>query len=87
MSDTQDFWHVSSAIVMAHPDRVAAVAATIDLMPGVEVHAVGGSKIVVVIEGDSLNALGDALVEISAMAGVLSANMVFEQAMQQEIAT
>lgn len=87
MSDAQDFWHVSSAIVVAHPDRAAAVAATIDLLPGVEVHAVGGSKIVVVIEGDRLGLLGDRLVEISAMEGVLSANMVFEQAMQQEIAT
>ncbi|CAN7421387.1 MULTISPECIES: chaperone NapD [unclassified Rhizobium] len=87
MSDARDFWHVSSAIVMAHPDRAAAVAETIDLLPGVEVHAVGGSKIVVVIEGDCLGALGDTLIEISAMAGVLSANMVFEQAIQQEIAT
>jgi nitrate reductase NapD len=87
MSDANEVWHVSSAIVMAHPDRAEAVAATLDLLPGVEVHAIGGSKIVVVIEGDRLGLLGDRLVEISAMEGVLSANMVFEQAMQQEIVT
>ena len=84
MSDVEEFWHVSSAIVVAHPHRAAAVAARIDLLPGVEVHAIGGSKIVVVIEGDRPGLLGDRLTEISAMDGVLSANMVFEQAMPQE---
>ncbi|MBL0372943.1 chaperone NapD [Rhizobium sp. KVB221] len=84
MVDAPAVWHISSAVVVAHPARAVEVAATIARFPDVEVHAVSGSKIVIVIEGERLGALGDRLIEISALAGVVSANMVFEQTMPQE---
>nr|WP_244618822.1 chaperone NapD [Rhizobium sp. 18065] len=54
---------------------VADMIATIE---GVEIHAAEAGKIVVVIEGCSSGALGERLAEISALDGVLAANMVFE---------
>ena len=84
MSDIAATWHISSAVVVAQPAHAEAVAEHLRRMDNVEVHGIGGSKIVVVIEGDRLGALGDRLLEISALEGVLSANMVFEHSLPQE---
>lgn len=70
--------HISSAVVIALPARRAALAATLAAMPGVEVHAGEGSRIVITIEGPSSGMLGATLAGISALEGVLAANMVFE---------
>ena len=71
--------HISSAVVTVRPERAREVARAIAALPGAEVHAVEGSKIVVVLEGPDSGALGTQLVTISLMDGVFSANMVFEQ--------
>jgi nitrate reductase NapD len=51
---------------------------------GVEVHASEGSRVVITIEGPTSGMLGETLTAISAMDGVLAANMVFEHAEDQE---
>ena len=71
--------HISSAVIMAFPHRREELAELLSLVPGVEVHAGEGSRIVVTIEGPDSGMLGETLVRISAMDGVISANMVFEQ--------
>ena len=71
--------HISSAVVTVRPERAQEVARAIAELPGVEVHAVQHSKIVVVLEGPDSGTLGARLVTISLMDGVFSANMVFEQ--------
>ena len=76
--------HISSAVVMTRPERTEERAARIDRLDGVEVHARAAGKIVVVIEGPGPGALGETLVGISAMDGVLAAHMVFEQAVDME---
>ena len=76
--------HISSAIVVARPDALASVADRLAALEGVEVHATGGGKIVVVIEGHSAGQLGEMLIRISAMDDVLAAHMVFEQAIKEE---
>jgi periplasmic nitrate reductase NapD len=53
-------------------------------LPGAEVHHSNASKLVVVLEGPGSGALGGMLAEISGWPGVLSANMVFEQRLEQE---
>lgn len=73
------FHHISSAVVSALPARVDAVLACIGEMPDTEIHRVENGKIVIVLEGASTGVLGDRLVAISLIDGVLSANMVFEQ--------
>jgi nitrate reductase NapD len=70
--------HISSAVVVAFPERREELATRLSSVPGVEVHAEEGSRIVVTIEGPSSGMLGETLVRISAMDGVISANMVFE---------
>lgn len=76
--------HISSAIVSAHPRDVAAVAEQIAAIPGNEVHAVSGPRIIVVMEDHDARALGDRLNALAALPGVLSATMVFEQSLEPE---
>ncbi len=83
-ADDQDIGHISSAIVSAHPRDAAAVAEMIAAIPGNEVHAVSGHRIIVVMEDRDARALGDRLNAIAALPGVLSASMVFEQSLRPE---
>ena len=75
-----DRHHISSAVVLAHPERRAELSDRLAAMRGVEVHASEGSRIVITIEGPTSGMLGETLTAISAMDGVLAANMVFEHA-------
>lgn len=70
--------HISSAVVVAFPERRDELSQRLAEIDGVEVHAGAGSRIVLTIEGPSSGMLGETLVRISAMNGVISANMVFE---------
>ena len=70
--------HISSAVIFVLPQRREELGEQLATMPGVEVHAGEGSRIVVTIEGPSSGMLGETLTRISAMDGVISANMVFE---------
>ena len=76
--------HIWGAIVVARPDARDSVVERLSSMPGVEVHGSGAGKIVVVLEGPTADHLGAMLIRISAMDDVVSANMVFEQAIKEE---
>ena len=76
--------HVSSAVVVTRPELTEDVAARLADIEGVEVHATAPGKIVVVIEGPHSGVLGEKLIGISGMDGVLAAHMVFEQALDIE---
>ena len=75
----QRFFHISSAVVTARPERCAEIARAIAALPDTEVRAVEGSKIVVVMEAESSGEIGSRLTTMALMDGVFSANMVFEQ--------
>ncbi len=83
-SDDDEIGHISSAIVSAHPNDAAAVAERIAAIPGNEVHAVAGSRIIVVMEDRDARALADRLAALAVLPGVLSAAMVFEQSLDPE---
>ncbi len=70
--------HMSSAVVVALPAHRDEIGRRLAAMPGVEVHASNGSRIVITIEGPSSGMLGETLTTISTMDGVIAANMVFE---------
>ncbi len=70
--------HISSAVIVTHPERREEIGRRVAAMPGVEVHAGAGSRIVVTIEGATSGMLGETLIGISTLDGVISANMVFE---------
>ena len=75
---------ISSAVVLARPSRTAGIAAALAQLPGTELHAAEGSRMVVLIEGPSRRAVGDVLTRIALIDGVLAANMVFEQTDEDE---
>ena len=76
--------HISSAVVTAKAEHAAGIAARIAQTAGNEIHAVSGHRIIVVMEGANVAALADRLTAIAALPGVLSALMVFEQALDTE---
>ena len=71
--------HISSAVVSVLPDHRDGVLRTLAARSDIEVHHVGASKIVIVMEAAESGILGGRLAEIASWQGVLSANMVFEQ--------
>lgn len=70
--------HISSAVVVALPARREDVCARLAEMPGVEVHAAEGTRLVITIEGPTTGMLGETLTRIALLDGVIAANMVFE---------
>jgi nitrate reductase NapD len=78
LAETPHEVHISSAVVSAIPQHVPAVAAAIAELPDTEVHQIAGGKIVIVMEGPSVNVIGGRLTEIALMDHVLSANLVYE---------
>ena len=84
MPETQPRYYISSAVIVAKPQVQDAVKETLAAMPNVEVFAAQDGKIVVVIEGRTSGELGATLSGISALAGVMAANMVFEHAENEE---
>ncbi len=76
--------HISSAVVVTRPEAIERMSAALTEIEGVEVHATGGGKIVIVIEGPSSGFLGETLIGISAMDDVIAAHMVFEQTVAEK---
>lgn len=74
--------HISSAIISVLPNQREDVLKRLSALPGTEIHHAESFKIVAVLEADDAGVIGSRLVEIATWHGVLSANMVFEQATQ-----
>ena len=69
--------HVSSLVVHVRHEHLAQVRAALVGVPGVEIHAEGGGKLVVTLETTSEGDIVARLSEISLLDGVLSAALVF----------
>ncbi len=79
--------HVAGVVVQTRPERGAAVRGRLEQIAGVEVHAAGADgRLVVTIEGDDRDAVAQALFQINALEGVLSACMAYERA-EPELST
>lgn len=76
--------HISSAVIAARPGHLDGVLAALADFDNVEVYGADKGKIVVVIEGASTGVLGDTLMHISTLDGVIAANMVFEHVEMEE---
>lgn len=72
--------HISSAIVSVVPNRREEITRRLCALQGVEIHHRESFKIVIVVEARDAGEIGSRLAEIATWNGVLSANMVFEQA-------
>lgn len=73
------YLHIASAVVTARSEDCRAIAELIAEMPGTEIHAIEGSKIVVVMESENHGEIGSRLTQMALMERVFSANLVFEQ--------
>src|SRR5690606_19180984 len=76
--------HISSAVIATRPGGINDVIAALATFDNVEVHGADKGKIVIVIEGPSTGVLGDTLMRISVLDGVIAANMVFEHVEMEE---
>lgn len=75
---------ISSAVATVLPDRRDGVVDAIRAMPGVEVAAAEGAKVVILIEAANRGEAGDRLTAVALLGGVVSANMVFEHVGEDE---
>ncbi len=71
--------HISSAIVRCLPAAIDTLRREIAAMEDTEIAHQQDNKLVLVLEGASAGAIGARLTEISALQGVVSAVMVYEQ--------
>jgi periplasmic nitrate reductase NapD len=85
MPEDRRYHHISSAVVSVLPTMADDVLGRLSDMRDVEVRGHQGSKIVVVIEGNSTGAMGDHLTRIALLDGVIAANMVFEHIETEEV--
>jgi nitrate reductase NapD len=69
--------HVSSLVVHVRPERAHTVRRAMIGVPGLEVHAEEGGKIIVTLETDTEADIVTRLNEISLLDGVMSATLVF----------
>ena len=73
-------FHVSSLIVHGAAERLAAIAAAIDVLPGAEVHASDGvGKLVVTLETVSNAETSERIEAIRALDGVFAASLVYHE--------
>lgn len=78
--------YVAGVVVQVRPEHLTAVQGPLAKIAGVEVHAVNpDGRLVVTIEGDRRHAVAEALFQVNALKGVLSACMVYEQSESESI--
>lgn len=72
--------HVSSLVVHVRPERLPAASAAIAALIGAEVHAATPEgKMIVTLETGGTDEITQALTDINAIEGVLSAVLAFHQ--------
>lgn len=77
--------HITSLVVHALPESLAEVKEAIAAMDGAEVHDADASgKFVVVLETDTLYEVTDITSDISRLAGVINATLVYHQIEQAD---
>jgi nitrate reductase NapD len=71
--------NISSVVIRAHPDKLAAVQASLLAMPGVEIHAVTAeSRIAATLEDADTRRAADAYVALHEIPGVLTVTLIYQ---------
>ena len=71
--------HVSSLVLHVRPENLPDLRTALAAMPGVEIHAEAGGKVVVTLETESEADIVTRMNELSLLPGVLSTALVFHQ--------
>ena len=69
--------NIAGVLVHSHPDFTETVTRSLSALPGVEVHAADGGRIVVTVEGGDADALAETFRGFSDMRGVLATALVY----------
>lgn len=72
-------YHVCGLLLMSRPEHAAKVAQALEGMPGVQLHANDGGRMVVTIEGSEYRHCADTMTELATLDGVASSSLVYHQ--------
>ena len=72
-------YHVASYVVQAKPDRAASVAGGIEMLPGLQVHAVEDGKIIVTAEAGGARELAEVASRLQDLDAVLAVAPVYHE--------
>ena len=72
-------YHVCGVLLMSRPEQSAMVAEMLGTMPGVQLHANDGGRMVVTVEGDAYGQCADTITELATLDGVASSSLVYHQ--------
>jgi len=77
-------YHICGVLLMSRPEHAAMLEKALGEMPGVELHANEGGRMVVTVEGDAYRQCADTITELSMMDGVASSSLVYHQIDNEE---
>lgn len=72
-------YHVCGVLLMSRPEHAGQVQRDIQAMPGVEVHANDGGRMVVTVEGPQYGECADIMNQLATLSGVASSSLVYHQ--------
>ena len=72
-------YHVCGVLLMSKPEHSAKVEQALRAMPGVELHANQGGRMVVTVEGTEYGHCADMITELATLDGVASSSLVYHQ--------
>jgi nitrate reductase NapD len=79
--------NISGVLLHAHPNRLAPLRRQLGRMPGLEIHATTGEgRLVLTLEEADGVPLGEALLKLQGLEGVLSAALVYHHSEIADIA-
>lgn len=72
-------YHVASFVVSCQPENANLVVASIDAMPGLEVHVEERGKLVVTAEADDVRELAEMTAKLEAVRAVIAVAPVYHE--------
>lgn len=72
--------HIAGVVVYARPDQVDSIKSCIAAVPGAELHAENGGKLVVTLETESTKRTLDIMDAMRALPGVIDVVLVYQHA-------
>ena len=72
-------YHVCGVLLMSRPEHAAGVEKALLDIPGVELHANDGGRMVVTVEGSEYRGCGDTIAALATLEGVASSSLVYHQ--------
>ena len=78
-------YRVCGLLLMSRPEHSPIVRRAVAQIPGVELHANQGGRMVVTVEGDEYRQCADAITQLTTLDGVASSSLVYHQIDTQDL--